>query len=516
MILINLSSFAQEINNSGTLEDRKELFDYIIEKTKDREAWSPIKNERLNWDPLKAMMGLEDEFVNANTDEKLFYAIKKLSAARKDRHLRVDTVSNGLSLPKINESVAPIRFFPDFSDKNKIFLFVSDFSTDISTYTKNKPSIGDQLVEINGKDISLYLKEVEQYTRHSTYENFIIRAGYDLSSKNYNLPPHFFEEDLNLTLKPKRGKSYKITLPYLKTVDWTYGSSFRNYPGYEKVNSFNYESFELYKPVSSTSKNLILWWYGFRYDLPEAIDSLIEWADRNNTLDHNVIIDAIDSRGGSQGAYALARLTSKPFKTTGGNIKLSDITLDFISIYNKLYLSDKIIMDGSSRETEDDGTWAFEWLNGPVLSGLAAGQIYSNNVPFKCAHLPYYSDWIMQPAEKHFTGKLVAFFGPWGGSHLTQFSSMIIDNQLGYTIGMPDGGFSNTWEWFETLKFPRTNKPVASFMWSIGHTLRPNNEIAEGNPPDIDEYIPVTRDNYLEYKELLMKRAEEHINPKKK
>ena len=64
----------------------------------------------------------------------------------------------------------------------------------------------------------------------------------------------------------------------------------------------------------------------------------------------------------------------------------------------------------------------------------------------------------MKPAEVHFTGKLIAFFGPWGGSHLSQFSAMIYDNNLGHTMGMPDGGYSNTWEWEEDLIFPISKK----------------------------------------------------------
>lgn len=164
-------------------------------------------------------------------------------------------------------------------------------------------------------------------------------------------------------------------------------------------------------------------------------------------------------------------------------------------------------MDGDSRETEDDGSWLIEWLHGPVLKGLAAGQAYSNNTPFKCAHLPYYSDWMMQPAEKHFTGKMVVLFGPWGGSHLSQFAAMIEESDLAYTIGMPDGGYSNTWEWEEVLKFPGTDQTVATFMWSIGHTLKPNGEVLEGNPIPVDEFIPVTKENYLNYKNSLLEKA---------
>jgi hypothetical protein len=118
----------------------------------------------------------------------------------------------------------------------------------------------------------------------------------------------------------------------------------------------------------------------------------------------------------------------------------------------------------------------------------------------------------MQPAEKHFQGKAVCLFGPHGGSHLDQFASIVIDNNLAYTVGMSTGGYSNTWEWEEILTFPISGKPVATFMWNIGHTIRPNGEILEGNPALVDKYIPEGRDNYLNYYDLLLEEALNFLN----
>lgn len=494
----------------GTLEDREALFNYIVGKTQEREAFSPIKEKALDYNPVEEMMKLKDEVQRASNDTELYYALQKLSAARRDRHLAVSEISGGLVLPGFGHGQAPIRFHPDFSNENNVSLFVSDLSDNIKNDLKKgaTPALGDVLVMVNGEPIGDYLKRVTPYMRYSTVNNLWMRMAYNLSEKSTNLPPSFYKENLTLTLRKKNNKTYEVILPYLNEVKWQRGRSDKNYPGYKKEESFKFESFELYIPEASSNKSLVLWWYGFRGDLPAASDALVEYAEKHNMLGYDLIIDAVDSRGGSQGAYALARLTSKPFRTTGGNLKLSDITGEFISDYTKRYLSKKAIMDGEGRETADDGTWAIDWLHGPVLKGLAAGQEYSNNVPFKCAHLPYYSDWMMQPAEKHFTGKIVAFFGPWGGSHLTQFASMIIDNNMGYTIGMPDGGYSNTWEWEEDLAFPNSGQPVVRFMWSIGHTIRANGQIAEGNPAMVNEYIPVSRDNYFNYKQRLIERAQ--------
>lgn len=515
--LIYALMFGNAQSNISTPEDREALFNYIIEKTWEREAWSPVKEEILGKDPRKNMLSLRDDIINASSDTDLYYALQRLSAARFDRHLSISEIEGGLVLPEIPAGQAPIRFHPDYSDRNNYFLFVSDYGVNIDRYVNSGPpvEIGDKLIEINNESFNKYLDKVHVYTRYSNIENIWRRVAFDLSGKSTLLPPSFYQERLKLLLEKKNGSRYEIDLPYLKNVTWAFGRVLRTYPGFEEVKTFQYESFKLYRPSDTKIKILLIWLYGFRGDLPEATDALVAWAEKNNMLDYDLIIDAIDARGGSQGAYALSRLTSKPFKTTGGNLKLSDITDDFIARYTARYTARQHAMDGSGREAQDDGTWVMEWLHGPVLKGLAAGQEYSNNVPFKCAHLPHYSDWIMQPHEKTFTGRLVLFLGPWGGSHLSQFASMVIDNGLGYTLGMPDGGYSNTWEWEEDLIFPISKKPVVRFMWSIGHTIRPNGQILEGNPAMVDELVPVTRDNYLQYKVLLLERALDRLKEEK-
>lgn len=509
VLLLTCSLSIHGQSRISTAEDRAALADYIIAKTKIRAARSPIKEQVLGFDPIEEMMAVKSEVVNASSEEELYYALMKLSAARRDRHLSIDQVEGGLQLPPIEEGTAPIRFHPDYSE-DEYFLFVSDLGADIGKHTNKTPSIGDKLLTINGMPADEYMAEVKQYTRHSNLANFWRRTAYGLSEKSDNLPASFYGSTLQLTLEDEEGTWYDIDLPYLEEVDWQYGRRvITEYPGYELA--WETDSFHLHIPTDPANKTIVLWWYGFRSDLQEATDRLVDYAAENDMLDYNIIIDGIDSRGGSQGAYALARMSPKPFITTDGNLKLSDITDDFIAGYTERYLSEKSIMDGESVET-DNGKWVMDWFHGPVLQGLADGQAYSNNTPFKCAHLPHYSDWVMQPAAQHFSGKLAIMLGPWGGSHLSQFAAMIIDNDLGYAIAMPDGGYSNTWEWSEVLRFPISGQPVVEFMWNIGHTIRPNGQILEGNPPAVDEFIPVTKDNYLIYKKELLKKAEEWVS----
>ena len=46
-----------------------------------------------------------------------------------------------------------------------------------------------------------------------------------------------------------------------------------------------------------------------------------------------------------------------------------------------------------------------------------------------------------------------------------------------------------------------------AFKWNMGHTLRPNGKIMEGNPAQPDIYVPLTRDNFLEYRQILLEEA---------
>jgi hypothetical protein len=105
----------------------------------------------------------------------------------------------------------------------------------------------------------------------------------------------------------------------------------------------------------------------------------------------------------------------------------------------------------------------------------------------------------------------VVVSGPRGGSHLDQFNAIVVDNGLGWVVGMPAGGYSNTWEWEEVLTFPGTEQPVVGFMWSIGHTIRPNGEELEGNPAAVDDWIPLTADNTLRYYDLVFRRVLSHL-----
>lgn len=511
--------------DTSTAQDRVALFDYLLAKTMEREAFSPIKNRLLRLDVKNEMLQYRDELIAADTDEKLYYALVKISNARKDRHLKVSLIEGGLTLPDTtgveleNYPVsvatiphAPIRFAVDYSTPGQYSLFVSDYSKKIYDYApKGTPKVGNKLLAINDQAIADFIKEIEPYHRYSSINGFWWQLAIWIPQKSYQFPPALYHEKITFTLERKSGEQYKISLPYLppKKIVWE-GLGKRHYPGFQLV--FSTQTFDYYRREDK-KKVILLDWHGFRSNLITDVDRLMEYAAEHKLLDHAIIFDGTRSRGGSKGAYLIQRLSSKPLKTTFGNLRLSDITPAFIK-KKQLQYQQRKILDSGVTETIDDGTWLMAWLEDDVTKGILAGQSYSNNVPFKLAHLPKYSDGILNPAEVHFRGPLVCLFSPYGGSHLDQFASIVIDNKLGHTMGMSTGGYSNTWEWKEDLVFPLSKKPVVRYMWSIGHTIRPNGEILEGNPAEVDEYIPITRDNYHSYYPMLLSRTMEHLGLK--
>ena len=513
----------------GTAEDRAALFDYLLEKTLERDAFSPIKNRRLNLDVEKAMKDLRDELIQADTEEKLYYALVKINNARRDRHLKVSLVEGGLTLENTAGTVldnypdpgtavlhAPIRFAVDYGTPDRYFLFVSDFAANVSDFAAaDVPKVGDRLAAVNGRPIADYLKEKKPYHRHSSEPGIWWQLATWMPQKSYQFPPRFYGDKFSCTLERPNGDFYTLTLPYLDPADleWS-GYGARKFSGFELV--FSTPTFDFYR--SGAGKPVILLdWHWFHSNLVADIDRLMDYAVEHRLLDHAIIWDMTRSGGGSSGVYALQRLSPKPFKTTFGNLRISDITPAFVEKMRKRY-STRPLRDLSAgeaadaRETLNDGSWLMDWLENDVTEAIHAGQRYTNNVPFKLAHLPKYADGWVNPARVHFRGPMVCLLSPYGGSHLSQLASIVVDNSLAPVLGMPDGGYSNTWEWKEVLLFPLSKKPIVGYMWNIGHTLRPNGEILEGNPVRVDEYIPVTSDNYLSYHSNLLERALELLD----
>ena len=53
-------------------------------------------------------------------------------------------------------------------------------------------------------------------------------------------------------------------------------------------------------------------------------------------------------------------------------------------------------------------------------------------------------------------------------------------------------------------------------MYSIGHTIRPNGEVLEGNPAALDAWVPLTAENVETYYPVLLDRVRAHMEAVKR
>ena len=510
-----LSAFGCKSQTSGvgTLENRAALFNAIISKTRDREPVSPIKNAALDFDPLRSMRAERDAVVDAETASELFYALSRLSAARRDRHLSVALVPGGIS-PALTDGLAtlakektetprhaPIRVFPDYSYQSNNY-FVGDMADGYESVRQIAP--GDRIVQINGLHISEYVELVRPYIPHSTVAGLRWEIAKVIPQRTGVLHPSLMGEQLLLMLEGGDGRFYSVTLGYHdpETLTW------RNlgepvYAGFTRV--ARTPTYDLLRPEDGKAIAILLW-RNFGTKLIEDVDALVDRAGQEGWLDHALLVDVTRSRGGSWGPYALQRLQPRVFKTTFGTLRLSDVTEAFV-VAKMAELNARLPLAANTPETVDVGMGLLDWLQNDVIEGLERGDTVTAPVPFKLAHAAKDSDGVLEPAPQHFYGPLVVISGPHGGAHLDQFNSIVSDNDLGPIIGMSASGYSNTWDWTEELLFPETDRPVVGFSWSIGHTIRPNGEILEGNPavPDVSE--PLTPTGFADYYERLYDHA---------
>jgi hypothetical protein len=483
----------------GTREQRNTLVDQILSMTAAREAWSPIKEANLGYEPLAEMESVRAEVVNATTEEELFYALVRLSNARRDRHLSVTPVPGGLSIPDRPELRAPISVLADFTDTSDPSFFIAGVDLDLAG---REVGIGDLIVEVNGRSIPEYVDEFTKWTRHSSVQGLIWHLAARLPLRAADTPPWLYRETLDLSLERETGQRYSVSLPYVAAdaVELVNGESVL-YPGYRTV--LERTNFNVLLPQDG-SPVVVLQWLDFEYELIQDVVDLMELAEREGLLDHALVIDVTASSGGSRGAYAIQRLVSRPFKTTFGNIRISDAAAAMI----REWAEEEDIADAPDIfGLNESRSWLHEWARTDATEAVARGAGYTAATPFKLAHLPKDSDGILEPAPVHFTGPIAIIGGPNGGSHLDQFLSMFADNDLAFTIGMPTGGYSNTWEAEEVLTLPGTERPLALFMWNVGHTIRPNGEILEGNAVVPDVYVPLTRENFRTYHRDLLEAA---------
>ena len=421
--------------STGQLEA---LFDDIISKTERREAFSEVKESNIGYSAIEDMKKLRSEFVASRTGTDLYYALSKLSNARRDRHLRVGPVDGGLLAPDRECVSAPIHVLPDLSDIHNPTFFIARL-----TQGRTSPKVGDVIVGVNGRSMAEYMDEFTPWIRHSTLHGLYWRMAYGMPKQIPTTPPRLYSSRLDLTLEDSSGQQYDVSLPY------NYGcyslNSRHSTAGFVEV--MQRENFNVW--LDRSRQVVLLQWLDFEYSLIQDIVDLMKYAEREQILDYDMIIDVSWSSGGSRGAYAMQRLVDEPFRVTFGNVRLSDLGKERVEREANRQLDTSA---PSIFGLNPSGSWLIDWARTDAMEAIRRGDEYTPPVPFKLAHLPKDSDGILQPAPVHFSGEVAIINArTWGGSHLDQFMAMYVDNDLATFIGMPTGGYSNTWEGTETL-----------------------------------------------------------------
>lgn len=472
--------------NIGTAEEREALFDTLVDRTLQWEAWSPFKERKNATDyPIDAE-ALRDDFVNASSELDLVIALQKLSNLRQDRHLFVDE-----EFPDVSnqQTETPIKFWPDFSGA-ALKIFVSDTAINFSTYSSQSLTLGDEVIAVNGIDIETYYESLIPFLRFSTINGARWEFAEALSIKRTLFDPSLyrFDNTVQYTLKRGNGTNYLISLPY-SNEDYKFtDSGARSLPGYELL----LQTIDVDMYVKYLDENIIvlLRWKDFE-DVANTAFNIIQKAKERNLLSANVILDIAESSGGSGAPDLLRILAQEPFQTTWGNVKIGDYLDDF-----------KQGFSGPVRE----------WLDNDVEEARANDEEFSPNVPFKLQYFSKTETGIMNPGEERFAGKVVLISGSNTGSQVDQCAAMLIDNDVAIvSLGMPCGGYSNTWEYEPLLNFPEGSNNWFEYHWNIGHTIRPNGEVLEGNPA-IPEYpYLLTSENFASYYDQMIQAAEDTL-----
>ena len=255
--------------------DLESLFDEIIRKTEERESFSEVKEANIGFSALEDMKRLRSEFIASSTELELYYALWKLSNARRDRHLAVIPVEGGLEIPEPRCFSAPIQVLPDFTDLNNTAFFVA--SVGESSISLN---LGDIIVGVNGRSIAEYVKEFTAWIRHSSPHGLYWEMAYGLPKQLSEVPHNLYSRNLHLRLERPSGDRYDVTLAY---TDDCYGFGVP-YSLAEFVEVMRRDNFNVF--LDRGREIVLLQWLDFeRDDLVKDIPALMKYAEQEQILD---------------------------------------------------------------------------------------------------------------------------------------------------------------------------------------------------------------------------------------
>ena len=235
-------------------------------------------------------------------------------------------------------------------------------------------------------------------------------------------------------------------------------------------------------------------------DTNESVAEIQRVAETKGLLDKGLILDLTHASGGFGSPSVIQLFANNAVRPTLGNLRVED--LKFIAGFlGRLRASvatrgDQVRDDPEIRYTNRVMSW--------IEEAIERGDSYTTEVPFKLK-LPE----VVGPFGKRLRGGTVLLLYPASGSQTDQLAATVCDNfeTVGAnSVGTTSGGYSNTWEIEGMMTMGGQEFPLE---WNAGHTIRPNGEILEGNPPRARHWFPLTPDNCGHYFHGLIDLAED-------
>ncbi len=256
--------------------------------------------------------------------------------------------------------------------------------------------MGDRIATVNGMAMAGFEEAAWPYIRHSTVAGFRWKLAEALPLRTALFPPGLLGDSLVLGLVGADGTERTVSLPYQPPGELAWrGASEPDYPGFAL--QWSTPTFNLWLPTDDRRLVLLQWHRFESSSLVDDVDRLLAQAGAEGLLDHAVIFDATRSGGGSLGAYAVQRIQPRPFKTTFGTVRVSDVIPLFVEEKEAEFREEQVF-DSGGPETVDDGTWLMEWIRTDLTEAVARGDSVTEPVPFKLAHAPKDSDGVLEPA----------------------------------------------------------------------------------------------------------------------
>ena len=481
---------------SGTARQRKELFEGLLRDTLAWEAFSPRKNKTLELDFAVQAEELRRAFLKADKELLLYNVLLHFSNLRCNHALRPRLLDDGLRLDRDHQEL-PVRFGVGEGSGSDFRLFIRDHDVDIrrklNTISPRITSVeaGDVLVDINGSEVPDVLAGMQPFLSYSTTRQLWSEFARCLSLKRHDLGHRMFKKDVTFGLQKANGKGYRLRVSFIDethTIDWAVNWDRHHYSGFERA--LQTPSFDVYLPSGGVAAEaLIVEGREFTDDTGEDVDKLRTWAVAQGVLHYNVVFDLSAARGSVVPWTLLQTLVDQPVLVTQATLRLSDVTPSLIS---------RLLRSASPALKT--------WLVDVVRPAQERGVDMVGPVPYGMV-LPPDTEGILDPAEVHFTGGRSALIAASSSPAVNHLAAMWVDNGLGASHGVAPFGCANAWQWRAPISLPRSDRPLVDFLWNVGHVIRPNGEVLEGNPPQPTDPVPVTAGNFQSWHSKLVDQA---------